>query len=93
MGDNADELQRPPDKAFFKGVAIKSASYIGGGGMSLKVKFCRICVSEFVCGSPFECWCSSIKLSREQLEMLKERADDCVCPDCLRKAAASRKST
>ncbi|MGO9643780.1 MAG: cysteine-rich CWC family protein [Candidatus Bathyarchaeia archaeon] len=46
--------------------------------------FCEVCGRYFTCASGIpECWCNHITLTTPQLKLLKQRAKDCVCPDCL----------
>ena len=46
---------------------------------------CEICRSGFKCEGTmhFGCWCSKVKVSKEKRAEISERADDCVCPNCL----------
>src|SRR3989304_8814884 len=50
---------------------------------------CELCGSTPPCGmgTP-ECWCSNIALSPEASASLRNRAKDCVCPECLTKFAS-----
>ncbi len=53
-----------------------------------KVKVCELCGSEFICRGLMHagiCWCAGIRVSGDSLRRLSEMADDCVCPDCLRR--------
>jgi iron complex transport system permease protein len=52
---------------------------------AFSVKQCSRCGAEFGCaqGEP-GCWCESVVLSRETLAEIRELADDCLCPACLR---------
>jgi hypothetical protein len=52
---------------------------------------CARCGAAFDCGLGGECWCAA---EPYRLPMSGATAEDCLCPDCLRKAAemASRKS-
>ena len=52
-----------------------------------KQKRCSKCGAEFECGGVFGCWCRDVKLDRDTLAALKERHDDCLCPDCLKQLA------
>jgi len=49
-----------------------------------KQKRCSKCGLAFECGGLFGCWCRDVKLDRATLDALKERYDDCLCPDCLK---------
>jgi hypothetical protein len=55
--------------------------------MFSKQKRCSKCGAEFECGGLLGCWCRDVKLDRVTLAALKERYDDCLCPDCLRQLA------
>jgi hypothetical protein len=47
---------------------------------------CARCGTAFECGAPGECWCAA-ELYRLPLTPAGE-IEDCLCPACLRKAAA-----
>lgn len=55
------------------------------------VQTCESCGREFACGarSPDGCWCAEVSVTPEQLAMLREHSLACLCPDCLRVAAAA----
>jgi len=55
--------------------------------MFSKQKRCSKCGGEFECGGLFGCWCRDVKLDSATLAALKERYDDCLCPDCLKQIA------
>ena len=46
---------------------------------------CARCSAEFDCGLSGDCWCTA---EHYRLPMTAAPGDDCVCPGCLRKAAA-----
>jgi hypothetical protein len=47
---------------------------------------CARCGQEFECGLAGDCWCSA---ERYRLPLTKAgEIEDCLCPDCLRRAAA-----
>ena len=48
-----------------------------------KEKRCSKCGVAFECGGLLGCWCRDLKLDRAQLDLLKQRYVDCLCPDCL----------
>ena len=51
-------------------------------------KKCAACGEMFACGAPeSNCWCEELKLSPSELEQLRARYDDCLCPRCLAAAA------
>jgi len=55
---------------------------------------CAHCGTAFECGLSTDCWCAA---EPYRLPMTKAWIEDCLCPTCLRKAAAaladSRRST
>jgi hypothetical protein len=53
-----------------------------------KEKRCGKCGRTFGCGGLTGCWCRDVKLDAAALAALKERYDDCLCPDCLTALAA-----
>jgi hypothetical protein len=46
---------------------------------------CARCGTAFECGLNGDCWCAA---EPYKLPMKDAAAEDCLCPDCLRKAAA-----
>ena len=48
-----------------------------------KEKRCSKCGVAFECGGLLGCWCRDLKLDRDQLDLLKKRYVDCLCPQCL----------
>ena len=51
---------------------------------------CESCGREFGCGAQDpDCWCASITLGPARLAVLREHFERCLCPDCLRLAAAA----
>jgi hypothetical protein len=52
-----------------------------------KEKRCSKCGVAFDCGGLLGCWCRDVKLDRAQLDVLKERYADCLCPQCLNEFA------
>jgi len=53
-----------------------------------KEKRCSKCGLAFDCGGLFGCWCRDVKLSGPQLATLRSGYVDCLCPTCLKAAAA-----
>ena len=54
----------------------------------LRTSTCEACNSEFECGASLSgCWCSEVRLTDEARARLKSSYRDCLCPDCLAKAA------
>jgi len=45
---------------------------------------CARCGASFGCGLSAECWCASMPA---RLPLPDDKAEDCLCPDCLRRAA------
>ena len=51
---------------------------------------CESCGREFPCGAQdAECWCAKVAIGPERLAILREHFERCLCPDCLRLAAAT----
>lgn len=49
---------------------------------------CARCRTDFGCTRDAQCWCAAVPY---QLRMTDRAAqDDCLCPDCLRQAAAAQ---
>jgi hypothetical protein len=49
---------------------------------------CAGCGANFGCGLSDECWCAD---SDFRLPMPDDSAEDCLCPDCMRKKAVKAK--
>jgi hypothetical protein len=45
---------------------------------------CARCGATFACGLSAECWCAA---EPKRLPLPGDKAEDCLCPACLRKAA------
>jgi hypothetical protein len=59
-----------------------------------KVKVCEACGASFDCFTPRgPCWCEDVKLSSETLAELKAKYRECLCPACLKDAAAKEESS
>ena len=57
-------------------------------------RVCEGCGKEFLCGASLRgCWCSEIELTDEARASLKAGYRDCLCRDCLEKAAAGELSS
>jgi cysteine-rich CWC protein len=57
---------------------------------SMNAQTCESCGREFGCGAQDkECWCATLTLSADRLAILREHFERCLCPDCLRLAAAT----
>ena len=59
-----------------------------------KQQSCESCGAAFTCGPMVKggCWCMQEQVPAEKLEELKGKYDTCLCPACLRKAAAEHAS-
>ncbi|NLT52483.1 MAG: cysteine-rich CWC family protein [Ignavibacteria bacterium] len=57
-------------------------------------KYCPRCNKQFECyqDSITECKCFSINLSSEELDIIRNVYDDCICPDCLLEIKGKYKS-
>jgi hypothetical protein len=53
-----------------------------------KQETCEACQGSFPCGPPGSCWCGQEKVPAETLQKLKGKYKHCLCPTCLRNAAA-----
>ena len=49
---------------------------------------CEGCGASFECGPLLGCWCAKETVPPEALLALKAKHSRCLCPDCLRAAAA-----
>ncbi len=47
-------------------------------------KICPRCGSEFLCSASSRCWCYEYEISAENLEIIEDKYDSCLCPDCLK---------
>jgi hypothetical protein len=49
-----------------------------------EAKVCESCSNKFGCGANLDgCWCAELTISDDAAAELKEKFDDCLCPDCL----------
>jgi len=47
-------------------------------------KQCSKCKTAFECNAEGSgCWCEGLIISQENLQVLKDDFDNCLCPDCL----------
>ena len=52
---------------------------------------CEACGREFACGAGGDwCWCVRERVPAEVLADLRERYADCLCADCLLRAATAK---
>jgi hypothetical protein len=52
---------------------------------------CSSCKAEFGCGAKLDgCWCTEVKLTDWQADLIKAKFDDCLCPACLATFATKR---
>lgn len=50
----------------------------------MSVKQCSKCGASFdCCNETRGCWCESLKLSSETLYILRQKYENCLCPECL----------
>jgi len=50
---------------------------------------CPRCGAKFVCGKSGKCWCYNITVPLSILEIIEDKFDACLCPDCLKELSAS----
>lgn len=55
-------------------------------------KNCSKCNKPFECLHTAECWCMEYEISPENLKLLKESFDNCLCPQCLNFYSSGKKS-
>lgn len=48
----------------------------------MELKICPKCKNKFKCEKE-NCWCKKIKLPKNKLNILREKYNDCLCPNCL----------
>jgi len=60
------------------------------GPMELRERVCEACGEAFGCGSETggRCWCDEIVVDAATLARLRAAYERCLCPRCLRRAAA-----
>ena len=48
-------------------------------------KVCPKCNAEFLCyrSSKMKCWCEDYTVAAENLKLLAEKYNNCLCPECL----------
>jgi uncharacterized protein YecT (DUF1311 family) len=51
-------------------------------------KTCGNCRRSFSCTQAIGCWCGTITLNESQKAWIKQRFENCLCPDCLAAVAA-----
>ncbi|MCD4747588.1 MAG: cysteine-rich CWC family protein [Bacteroidales bacterium] len=49
-----------------------------------QIKTCPKCGNKFECKRSEDCWCNDYKISEENLKSMREKYNDCLCPECLR---------
>jgi len=56
-------------------------------------KKCPKCSAEFLCysSSDKKCWCDNYFVSADNLKLLAENYNNCLCPDCLSLYAKKKK--
>jgi len=50
---------------------------------SPEIKICPECGAEFECAHNANCWCMSYVIPEENLEVIKKKYSNCLCPKCL----------
>lgn len=51
-------------------------------------KTCPKCSKQFECLHNSDCWCFKYKIPAENLKIITETYDNCLCPDCLKEFCA-----
>jgi hypothetical protein len=52
---------------------------------------CDCCGENFICGAGITgCWCTEIKLDAQTRAGMRDKFHDCLCRECLEKAAANQ---
>jgi hypothetical protein len=64
------------------------------GENKTEAKVCESCGEAFGCGAKLDgCWCTAFELPDEAADQIKTKFNDCLCPACLAKYAASGPDT
>jgi ribosomal protein L34E len=50
-------------------------------------KKCPKCGSTFTCSASAKCWCFEYEVPSETMEMIQDKYQGCLCPDCLKSFA------
>jgi len=50
-------------------------------------KKCPRCGNTFVCSTSAKCWCFEIDVPADTMEIIQEKWQGCLCPDCLKSFA------
>jgi len=58
---------------------------------TLKKKVCPVCDATFECLHSTECWCMAYVIPEENMELIRQRYNDCLCAECLSKYAVEIK--
>jgi hypothetical protein len=53
-------------------------------------KVCPKCGKEFECKHTKECFCMKYILTKQELHLLKEKYDDCLCEECLKSICSNK---
>jgi len=48
-----------------------------------EIKTCPECGAEFECAHDGSCWCMSYVIPESNLEIIKKKYSNCLCPECL----------
>lgn len=65
-------------------IIIKNQIIMKETASTPKIKTCPACKKQFECLHNADCWCMNYKLSKEQLDMLRAKYNDCICEECMR---------
>lgn len=50
-------------------------------------KKCPRCGNTFTCSTSAKCWCFEVDVTSETMEMIQDKFQGCLCPDCLKSFA------
>jgi hypothetical protein len=53
-------------------------------GPPKELKNCPRCGKDFYCSTSSHCWCYEYDIPIEKLEILENKYDTCLCPECLK---------
>lgn len=58
-----------------------------------ETKHCSQCGKAFTCTHNADCWCMEYTLSPENLDKIRKKFTDCLCPECLSQYAQDNKKS
>ena len=82
---SVDTIRARHDNLAFAGSRAQAHDMTSTATSSRRIA-CARCGALFDCGLSAECWCAA---EPYRLPMTKAALEDCLCPACLRKAAAA----